>query len=491
LAEALTLRSWLNATLVAGTAALLGLLIAVQPELAIGLTALVIATALAFFAPVTHLTLLLALTVIVPYSVQNHYSPGSTGDSPGLLPSDILLLTGLVRVAFVLPHLRLERRRLVVVGLILLSLLLTVIAAVRGVQAGFSLSDVGAEFRALGGGVAAALIAIAVMADPGGLRRMTRALVLLGLALGLWGLAQWVFQINFGGDFGVRGGVSLTSNGRGQVQGGLFAFPVAVIVASAALASGQLRRGVQRGSVIVVLALNAVSLLLTFERTFWVVTAVGVLLVALRAGRPRRARALMWIAVVSSAGLLTLSAVAPGTLKTAEQRLFSIGAYQVDNSVRYRVVESGLVLDKVRAKPLMGWGLADTIYWGQPWTQTPPSTQSYSHVGYLWLFWREGLLGGGVLLLLLVLSALWPGRAAGGGVIAGVRVGCQASIVALLIADLLFPAFHGPEGTFVLGFLVAYCAIPVVRPRPRPAFGPPPTARLGSRRPALGRSTAA
>jgi O-antigen ligase len=309
-----------------------------------------------------------------------------------------------------------------------------------------------------------------------------RALLLLGLALGLWGVAQWVFQVGFGGDFGVRTGVSLTSHGRGQIQGGLFAFPAAVILAAAALASGRVRGRLDRNLVLAALGLNIVSLLLTFERTFWVATAVGVMLVALRSGRVRRARALMWIAVSAAAGLLTLSAVSPGTLSTAEQRLFSIGQYQTDNSVRYRTVESRYVIAKIRERPLLGWGLADTIHWGQPWTQTHPADEDYTHVGYLWLVWREGLLGGAVLLALLVLALLWPGRAAAGGLVAGIRTGCQASLVALLITNLTFPAFQGTQATYLMGFLVAYCAIPVVARQRTPV--PSRSAMLVERAPA-------
>jgi O-antigen ligase len=131
--------------------------------------------------------------------------------------------------------------------------------------------------------------------------------------------------------------------------------------------------------------------------------------------------------------------------------------------VRYREVESGFVLAKIRAKPILGWGLGDTIFWGQPWQGDPPQEQSYTHVGYLWLFWREGILGGAVFLLLLAIAALWPGRARGGVLVNAIKIGCQASIVAILIMNFAYPEFHqGSQETFVMGFLVAYCALPVV-----------------------------
>jgi hypothetical protein len=450
-------------------AALLGLVVTKEPGIAVGLTGLVLVTLLAFRAPATHLTILLALTAILPYSIQNRYSPGGAG-SAGLLASDVFLITGLLRAALVLPYVRLDRRRLTVVAIVALFIAFTCFAALQGLRAGRAVSDVGEEFRALAGGFATALIALTALQEPGAQRRIMRGLLGLGLALGLWGVAQWVLQVPFSAaeDFGVRTGVSLTSHGRGQIQGGLFSFPVAVILASAALASGRLR-GRQRGLVLLVLGLNAASLLLTFERTFWVVTAVGVLLVALRSSRARRARVILWIVVTAAAGILTLSAVAPRTLQTAEQRLFSIGAYHTDNSVRYRAVESGFVIDKIRERPLLGSGLADQIHWGQPWTRTPPESTTYSHVGYLWLLWREGILGGALLLALLLVAVLWPGRAAAGGLVSAIRIGCQASLIALLITNLTFPAFQGTQATCVMGFLVAYSAIPVVARRRIPA----------------------
>jgi O-antigen ligase len=344
------------------------------------------------------------------------------------------------------------------------------LGVLQGVQAGRPLSTIGVEFRALAGGFASALIVMTVVGEPGAHRRLMRGLLALGILLGLWGVGQWALQVPFSAaeDFGVRKGVSLTTGGRGQVQGGLFSFPIAVILASAALASGRVRRGRDRNLVLLALGLNAVSLLLTFERTFWVVAAVGVLLVALRSGRARRARALMWIAASTATGLLILSAVAPGTVQTAGQRLFSIGSYHTDNSVRYRQVESGFVVDKIRESPWIGSGLGDTIYWGQPWTRTKPAAQDYSHVGYLWLAWREGIIGSLIFLTLVVLAALWPGRAKGGGLVAAMRVGCQSSLIAMLIANMTFPVFQGTQITYVLGFLVAYSAIPVMARRRAP-----------------------
>ncbi len=471
-------RSWWSTALVAILAVVIGTLAGRHASYAIALAALAAVTLLAFKMPVTHLTILLFLTAIVPYTIQNRYHAGGGGaGSSGLLASDLFLFTGMLRTFMVLPHLRLTRRQVVTAALVVAFCVWTAFEAWQGFRANYGVSEVGAEFRTLAGGIGTTLLVMTVLEGEGAKPRMLRGLVLLGLALGLWGIAQWTLHLNFGVDFGVRAGVNLTSGGTGQLQGGLFGFPIAVLLAVGALTSGRLTGWRERGPVVAVLILNVISLLLTFERTFWVATVVGVLLVVLRSGREQRSRGLLWIAVWATIGVSLLAALSPSTLRTAEQRLLSIGQYQVDNSVRYRAVESGFVISKIKAKPLLGWGLGDTIFWGQPWEQVKPMAASYTHVGYLWLFWREGLLGGVLLLLIMVLSILAPGRPPPGDRVAAVRNGCQAGLVALLIIDFTFPAFQGSDITYVMGLLIAFCALPAAADRVR-SRGDQPVPRL-------------
>ena len=468
--QALVSRAWIRATLLAGVAMLLGVLAARHPSYAVAVAAVIIVTLLAFLAPVTHMTILLALTAIVPYSVADAYHVGGGGNgNSGLQVSDLFLLTGFLRAALVLPRLRLSRRQLTTVALVAIVCAFTLFQAWQGLHAHQPLSEVGAEFRALGGGFAFALIVMTALADRGAHPRVIKALGVLGLAVGLFGIAQWFAGTSFNGtDFGVRSGVSLTSGGIGQLQGGLFAFPVVVVLSAAVLASGALKGGRARLFVVGVLVLNVVSLLLTFERTAWVATIAAILVVGIRLRPGRRIRMALIIAVCFIIGVSTLAAVSPSTFQTAEQRLLSIGQYKTDPSVRYRSVESGFVLAKIRAKPLLGWGLADTIFWGQPWNDVPPSAESYTHVGYLWLAWHEGLLGAAVFILLLALSAAWPGRARGGSMVDAVRNGAQASLVAMLIMNVTFPVFHqGSQADYIMGLLVAYCALPVLARRVR------------------------
>ena len=78
--------------------------------------------------------------------------------------------------------------------------------------------------------------------------------------------------------------------------------------------------------------------MLTFERAFWIGTAMGVLVVIARTGHVQRLRALLWtpVAVLLVAGLF--ASVAPGQFTAANERLLSVREYNDDSSVSYRVI---------------------------------------------------------------------------------------------------------------------------------------------------------
>jgi hypothetical protein len=454
--SSLSLRDRLAVPGLCAAALLFGALIAARPSIAAGLVAAGAVLALAFVAPVTHLTLLLFLTAIVPYSVQNQ-----SAGSAGLLPSDLFLLTGLVRAVVVLSARPLDRRRALAAGMCLVFLAGVLIHFLLAIRSGRDLSEVGAEFRQLlGYGVL--FVALPVVLDPLGRGRLLKALLVLGLLLGLWGLAQWAFRISYGGagDLGVRAGVRLTTAGRGQIQGGMFGFPVAVGIAYAGLISGEVRALRTYLLLLAVFALNASALLLTFERAFWVGAFVAIAFVTLRLGVLPRLRALVWLPLLAVVGVAALSALAPGELATARERLLSLNQYESDTSLRYRIVESQHVVAKIAEHPLTGSGLADTIFWGRPWANVPATTYSFSHNGYLWLAWKIGVPLTALLCVLILMAIFWRGPPEGSRLYAAVRTGCQGGLLALLVIGITWPSFRIPAITPVIGLFIAICATP-------------------------------
>lgn len=219
--------------------------------------------------------------------------------------------------------------------------------------------------------------------------------------------------------------------------------------------SGAIRSPHIRLAVIAVLGLNLVSLLLTYERTFWAATVVGVGLVTIRAGRARRFRAVVWGAVACVGAFAAFATVAPGELTAAKDRLLSIGQYGTDDSVRIRLLETELVLAEIRERPLAGSGLGATIFIGRPWQQVPPVSEWYIHNGYVWLAWKAGIIGAFLLFLVLGWAAVARARPSGDPGFDGLRKGSQAALLALLLASVTFPAFNALSITGTMGLLAA------------------------------------
>jgi O-antigen/teichoic acid export membrane protein len=438
--------------ILAGTAAA----IAPKPALALVVGGLLIA--LAFALPVTHLVLLLVITAIVPFDVQNAGAFGAGPGSPGLFVSDVLLAGGLVRALLVLLDERLERRSRWLLALALAALGAAILQALHGVRGGAAAGTAGTELRVLLG-FGAAVIALPLLRDPASRGRLFTGLAWVGLAVGVWGMVQWLVDLPFTAaqDAGVRAGVRFTTEGRGQIQGGLFAFPVAVVMGAAALLSHELRSRRARALLVAVVALNAAGLLLTYERTFWVATLLGLAFVALRATPAQRRRVLVVGPPVLAAGLAALAFGAPREWTAAKQRALSLGQYGSDLSVRFRLTETRNVMGAIEAHPLAGSGLGATILWGRPYEGVRPAEESFAHDGYLWLAWKLGLPAA-VLLLLLVGAAVLSRGPPATTTAGAVRLGAQAGLLLLLVASVTFPAFATLGITAVMGVMVALCA---------------------------------
>jgi hypothetical protein len=452
----------------AAAAALYGLLVAQAPMIGVALLGATAVLLLAFAFPVVHFTLLLIATAIVPYTLQNRAGLGGGTGSPGLVASDLLLLTGLVRAAHALliSRRRLSTGELVALGLLTAYVGVTTIQFLRGFLDTGSLSEPGDELRSLDG-VAALLVALPLLRDEGSRARLLRGMLVVGLLLGLWGVLQWALQLDYGGGFGVRSGVAQTTSGSGQLQGGLYGFPVAVILSFAALMSGALHDATARWLVTAALVLNGICVVLTFERTFLLVTVLGCGVVALRARPNQRVRAAVIAALAAVLVCVPLAVLAPTTLTTARERVLSLGQYGDDPAVRDRVLESQHVIDQIHARPLEGSGLAAVIWYGRPDEEVRPTINSFIHNGYLATAWKLGIPGAALLFASLLLAILRPGQARGSPLFGAISVGAQAALLALLVTCVTFPAVMARPITPTMGLLLAICALPRQRGRQR------------------------
>ena len=263
-----------------------GAVAAAQPKLALGLVAAIGVCVFVFRAPGISAALLVFITSVAPYGVQNQFGIGGGTASPGLLLSD-LLLVGML--AWALPRLarqRMTRTEFRFALAVLAFLAIVSLQFVHGVRAGHELSRAGQEVRALFG-IGVFLIVLPLIAEPRERRRLMIGLLVSAVAVGAWGMIQWFGHIQLGaaGDVGVRSGVRLTSAGSGQLQGAEYAYPVVIVICLAGLV------GVPYSATLI-LEIFALQLLLAFT-----ITAFGVM-VAARTSQVQSFMALMQMVVM-------------------------------------------------------------------------------------------------------------------------------------------------------------------------------------------------
>jgi O-antigen ligase len=450
-------RPHLAAPFVLVTALLAGALAGEQPKLALAAVVVGGVFVLAFRAPGISLALLVFITSVAPYGIQNQFGIGGGTSSPGLLLSDLLLISTLAWALLTLARQRLTRPEFRFSIAVLAFLAIAVLQFVHGLKAGHDVSKAGQELRALFG-LAVVLIALPLLAErTRERRRLMIGLLASAVAVGAWGLIQWFGHIKLGaaGDVGVRSGVRLTSAGSGQLQGAEYAFPVVIVICFALLISGSVRSRAARAALVAAIALSTASCFLTFERTFWLDALLGVALVLFLAPSRQRISAMLAVPLVVLATLGAVTAIAPKQLTTASQRLLSLGQYTTDSSVRYRVTESEFVLDQIRAHPIDGSGLAGTIFWGQPWAQVPPKSYTFSHDGYLWLSWKVGIPAAALLVLLIGWALLQRGPPRRDSLDGALRRGAKGALAGLALATVTFPSFSALGITYIIGLLLA------------------------------------
>ncbi|MDT5016769.1 MAG: O-Antigen ligase [Mycobacterium sp.] len=429
-----------------------GIVLPIAPKVAIAALVLV---PLAFAAPAAALTVLLAVTMLVPFDLQDSYALIGGRDQPGVLMVDALMFLGLARLAWLAVRGRLAVDRRLLAGVALAAIV--VAAFLWGLALGSSTSAAGHEARRLILGCGTFLLALPLVDDPKTRKHLSWALMTIGMATALWGLAQWVFSVPYtiSGDVGVRPGVDLTSSGHGQLQGGMYAFPVVVILAWAALLSGgAVSRRVQL-VLSAILLLNGVCLVLTFERSLWGAAAAGCVIVTLMSGAAMRRRGLKWTAV-GLVGLVLVAAAAPSVATTAVERLFSIAQVPTDTSFTSRVVESRAVIEAIGGRPFTGSGLGAMISWGERAVFATVTTP-FSHNGYLWLAWKIGIPATVLLLALIVAAIARRTRVGDNPEWRALRRGSQVSLLALLLVCVVFPVFNVLGISAAVGFLAAVC----------------------------------
>ena len=140
----------------------------------------------------------------------------------------------------------------------------------------------------------------------------------------------------------------------------------------------------------------ALSLALSYRRSFWIAAIVSIALVLIIAsGRRGRALVLVGFLAVAGGAWLVLSSPETTSDSVLVERVRSIDREEVEANAydRYRLEEQANVVDELRRRPLSGLGI------GIPWTARHPLSiehpggRNYVHTNVLWFWLKLGPLG--------------------------------------------------------------------------------------------------
>lgn len=213
--------------------------------------------------------------------------------------------------------------------------------------------------------------------------------------------------------------------------------------------------------------LLVLAVVLSYRRSFWLVTTVAVIIV-LVLGASRVQRRFGVPAVLLVAGLLALvlsSSYVAGLQGPVVDRAKSLSPAKISASSgdRYRITERGNVLEEIRRRPVAGLGI------GVPWAARDPlftetsDARLYVHVAVLWFWMKLGILGP-IAYLGLVLAAALAGlrvfRHHPDARLACFGLASGACLAGLLVGELT-ATFTGadPRFTVVLGAQVGLLAV--------------------------------
>lgn len=209
-------------------------------------------------------------------------------------------------------------------------------------------------------------------------------------------------------------------------------------------------------------------LLLSYRRSFWIATVLGVLLLALLASSATGRRFFIpaGLMVALAVWALGSSANLQNSSSPIVQRLASLNPSKLEANAedRYRLDERANVLGAIEEHPITGLGLL--VPWSASFRPLPVEHEDgreYVHFAALWFWLKLGILGLfayiGVLLAGITLAVrVW--RTASEPVIRAFGVASLAAIVGLAVMDTT-ASFTGvePRFTVVLGVQLGLLAL--------------------------------
>jgi O-antigen ligase len=214
------------------------------------------------------------------------------------------------------------------------------------------------------------------------------------------------------------------------------------------------------------------SLVLSYRRSFWIATVLGLLLVLLLALSPMGRRLLVPTALLVAAGIWLLGSINFQSQNPIVKRVASLSPSSLTTNIedRYRLDERANVWGEIKEKPILGLGV--NVSWSASKRPLPiehEEAREYVHFAALWWWMKMGILGLLAYLALLVATArmawrVWRERTE--TIFRAFGLASLCGVAGLLVAETT-ATFTGAELRFtvVLAFQIGLLALITLLPR--------------------------
>jgi O-antigen ligase len=214
-------------------------------------------------------------------------------------------------------------------------------------------------------------------------------------------------------------------------------------------------------------------LLLSYRRTYWIATSLGLLIVlVLSSSRVGRRLIVPAAILVVAAGVLVYTSGAAtdvqGPIVKRAQSL-DPSKLKANEQDRYRLAERDNVIADLKEHPITGIGV------GVPWTATKPLPwefpigRQYTHTAVLWFWLRMGILGAFAYLTLIgsaIWCGLWVWRRHPDPLVRVASLAAGIGVLGLAIVELASTVI-GPDqrGTSLIGLVLGLLAVAYLQAR--------------------------
>ena len=299
-------------------------------------------------------------------------------------------------------------------------------------------------------------LTVAVLNTKERVRRFILGLLLLGVLFSLGQIVQSFFHVRIFGDSGrlvIAQTLDVKSYDATISNTGGLNIIILVLFTSA---GWYVLKEIKTFKFLSLSAVCAVGILLTFGRTTWGVTLLGLVVVTHLLGLRKSGPMLVWSLVGSSLALALLIAFKPAMLDALVVRATSVEKeIEYGSSAAWRYYEAEQVLPQIAANPVLGLGLG-AAYRRPARSDALPEQVRYIHNGYLYMASKLGVPALALVVwgVGMILKWSWRGaRTEQDPRSRGVHAAICAGVLGVLLASITEPHLMRDSSLAFLGVL--------------------------------------